>query len=391
MADSAFLVLVILSVLLNLCIYTPILIFWIYKVVQWRRSFVIKKRLPTLLTATIALSIAYFSIEKTIQLFSLGDILDTESKLTLNKVIFYVFQIPFVYFIWLYSLRFWLLYYKLEWSLSMMNNEWKSIVHHNNASDDWFIVNRNIYGSQRFLQKKLIILVSIITALVVLSWILYWENAEPNGYFVWTLYIFFVFGPPTLILFYVAWKLPHYDDYLALKTELKYACYGFIAIFFILIVFFAIINELTGLSASPYLSLILWHLIVFWNFSMITLHSFWVIRRFEPVLRRHRRSDASLFGDMNRVQRNTDNELEKMKKKQLSDKTSLFDLFLMNVYTSSHTNTYVKHTNCRQYSNIRNRMTSLCIICGRSIAPSAFYLQQSLFNSNTTSFIIVKQ
>merc|ERR1711933_493035 len=118
-----------------------------------------------------------------------------------------------------------------------------------------------------YLQKKLIVIVSMMTLLVVLSWILYWEEAEPAGYFVWIMYIFFVFGPPTLVLFYVAYQLPHYDDYLALKVELKYSCYGFIAVIFILILFFAIINSVQGLSSSPYLSLFLWRVVVLWNFT----------------------------------------------------------------------------------------------------------------------------
>eukprot|EP01084_Bolivina_argentea_P148572 259709_1 len=307
MADTAFLVLVILSMLLNLLVYTPILSFWIYKTIKYRNSFVIKKRLPTLLIALISLSICYFSISFNMTLFTMGDILHNISKLILNKIIYYIFQIPFIYFLWFYALRFWLLYYKLEWSLSMMNNEWKSIVHHNNASDDWFIIHRQKYGSLRYLQKKLIIAVSIITTLVVLSWILYWEEIEPNGVFVWIMYIAFVFGPPTIVLFYVAWKLPHYDDYLALKDELKYSCYGFIIVICILILFFAIINSVKGLSSSPYLQLLLWHVAQLWNFTMITLHTYWVVKRFDPVLRRTRYSDASLFSDINKVVSNNNN------------------------------------------------------------------------------------
>ena len=91
-----------------------------------------------------------------------------------------------------------------------MNNEWKSIINHSNASDDWFIINRQQYGSLRYLQRKLIIIVTCIAILVVISWILYWESLESNGVLVWLNYILLVFGPPTLVLFYVAYKLPQF-------------------------------------------------------------------------------------------------------------------------------------------------------------------------------------
>ena len=94
-----------------------------------------------------------------------------------------------------------------------------------------------------------------------------------------------------------------YDDYLALKVELKYSCYGFIAVILVLLIFFAIVNSVQALSSTPYVSLILWHICVFWNFSMMTLSSHWVVKKFDPVLRRHRHSDASLFSDVNRVQK----------------------------------------------------------------------------------------
>lgn len=210
MGNTAFLVLVILSTLLNLLVYTPIMAYWIYKVFKYRNSFVIKKRLPTLLIALISLSMIYFSLTLTFQLYTFGDIMTDKSRLNLNRVIFYVFNIPFVYFLWFYALRFWLLYYKLEWSLSMMNNEWKSIINHTNASDDWFIIHRQRYGSLRYLQRKLIIIVTIITILVIIAWVSYWESWEENGVLVWLFYTTLVFGPPTLVLFYVAYKLPQY-------------------------------------------------------------------------------------------------------------------------------------------------------------------------------------
>ena len=94
-----------------------------------------------------------------------------------------------------------------------------------------------------------------------------------------------------------------YDDYLALKDELKYSCYGFIAVIAVLIVFFAVINSFESLSDLPFVSLALWNVVVFWNFAMITLHTHWVIRRFEPVLRRRRYSDASFFSDVNKLKK----------------------------------------------------------------------------------------
>ena len=210
MADTVFLILTIVSTCLNLLVYTPILIYWIHKVVKFRDSFVIKKRLPTLLITLIVLSLLYFSVEKTIQLWAIGNLMSPQWKLTSNKVIFYLFQIPFVYFLWFYVLRFWLLYYKLEWSLSMMNNEWKSIINHNNASDDWFILHKRNYGSLRFLGRRLVIVCSLIALCVVVSWVLFWESIEPNGYSVWIMYILFVFAPPTVVLFYVAYQLPQF-------------------------------------------------------------------------------------------------------------------------------------------------------------------------------------
>ena len=106
----------------------------------------------------------------------------------------------------------------------------------------------------------------------------------------------------------IAFLISSYDDYLALKVELKYSCYGFIIVIIVLIIFFAIVNSVQTLSSTPYVSLILWHIVVLWNFIMITLHTHWVVRKFDPVLRRHRNSDASLFSDVNRMKQNNDDE-----------------------------------------------------------------------------------
>lgn len=217
MADTVFLTLIIISTCLNLLVYTPILIYWILRVLKFRDSFVIKKRLPTLLITLIILSIVYFCVEKTLQLWTFGNLMDPKWKRISNKIIFYLFQIPFVYFLWFYVLRFWLLFYKLEWSLSMMNNEWKSIINHNNASDDWFILHKRKYGSLRYLGRRLVIICSVIAIFVVITWVLFWESIEPNGYSVWIMYILFVFFPPTIVLFVVAYMLPQFSS----RSQLK--------------------------------------------------------------------------------------------------------------------------------------------------------------------------
>mmetsp|Transcript_70099 Transcript_70099/g.111502 ORF Transcript_70099/g.111502 Transcript_70099/m.111502 type:complete len:711 (+) Transcript_70099:50-2182(+) len=288
--------------------FLPFSLYYAWRIYHHKNSIIIHKRLPYLIVVTVIGNCLYLSTEKTLKLFLTVQanqqkdhtLLDTRARIV-NAAVHWIF----IYALYLTVLRFWLLYFKLEWALSNINNQWLAIINSRYQEQDWFLKNKKTYGSYTWLIKK----VMLSTTLLVL---LYESKAitlcviQPDK-MQYTLIIDFVVGavvysPALCIMLYILFKLPAFDDYLSIHDEAKFSTIVFIALTVLNLIAAVLDEELhdlgwigTGLQFTIFL------VSVVGFFALNYKQTRWVLLKFSTVLRRFssRQIKKIAFGENN--------------------------------------------------------------------------------------------
>ena len=237
-------ILLIIAGCILILLFLPFSIYYSYKIYKNRYSIIVHKRFPYLILVTVIGNCIYLSTEKTVMLLiSFKYIACPTPKYedTLEFIIDATIHWVFIYALYLTVLRFWLLYFKLEWALSNINNRWQSILNSRAENQDWFLRNKKRYGSYTWLIKKVLIFTTILVILNI--WrisILYTieleESSEWNKKFSsWKIPFdlsmgFIIYAPALLVMLYIICKLPTFDDYLLIREEARFSVYVFVLI-----------------------------------------------------------------------------------------------------------------------------------------------------------------
>ena len=237
-------ILLIIAGSLLILFYLPFSIYYSYKIYRNRYSIIVHKRFPYLILVTVIGNCIYLSTEKTIMLlisFNYIACPTPEYEDTLEFIIDLTIHWVFIYALYLTVLRFWLLYFKLEWALSNINNRWQSILNSRSGHQDWFLRNKKKYGSYTWLITKVLIFTTILVILNILRIsLLYtieleeslsWNKKFSNWKIPFDLTMgFIIYTPALLIMIYIICKLPTFDDYLLIREEARFSVYVFVLI-----------------------------------------------------------------------------------------------------------------------------------------------------------------
>lgn len=149
-------VLALIGIALNILVFTPLAIYFTYLFYKNRHSLVISKRNVTVVLILAAFYIAYFLIEKNISLLIRGHLLPHSPSLILLLVHCYIFPIIGYGAYYCTLFRFWLLFYKTKFAFAQLDDKWKSIIDPKLHDENWWIANKQKYGSTRYLRKYFI-------------------------------------------------------------------------------------------------------------------------------------------------------------------------------------------------------------------------------------------
>ena len=120
----------------------------------------------------------------------------------------------------------WIKYYTYNWSLSIKNTEWKSIINGeiSNNVDNWFIKHKNTYGNSKYITKY-IVLILIVICLISTTF----DNIGVNGLFneklnmavIGILFSSLFISIPATILSVIIIKMQKYKDNYYMVGEQK--------------------------------------------------------------------------------------------------------------------------------------------------------------------------
>ena len=147
--------------------------------------------------------------------------------------------------LWLFSIKYWLLYYDIQFILFSEGNQWKSHINPNNVTyqTNWYILNKKTLGNENYLIKNFVsIAVSVPTIIIPLSTFITYTS--PYDIFV---DLFFMIIP--LILIIIIWhKTPKYLDYFRVREE----CRMLVVIGLSLIIMFLVFGLISTFLYNPH-------------------------------------------------------------------------------------------------------------------------------------------
>ena len=221
-------IILICLIVLNLCVFGPVLLrfLWLYN--SRRRKMIIKKRYP--LSSIYYVKISIVSIFVRFPLIYIAILFKVPA--TVNKALWCIDAIlyPITYHGMEFALlwRFWLLYFDTNWTLSTMKDEWSKHINPEIGKSDWFLSNKKTYGNEGYTRKKLIIfyVISVIASSISFYYNIIWGNFK----FIAPIFVeSFLYLAPIVILFVLWQQLPEFYDNFAIKG--KYSTLYFVVNF----------------------------------------------------------------------------------------------------------------------------------------------------------------
>lgn len=197
--------------------------------------------------------------------------------------------IPTYYFgATLIVLRYWMIYYEIQFSNSSLNMEWKTYISNNMENihkEKWFIQHRKTFGNLPFLMKRVIIQTSILSVILIAASIIYSPlNITQFDLYIYisTLLHFILF----VILITIYKKMPFFHDTIYLYREFRLISHFWFATLFIFtmsITIKTIFGNHIVFKCIEYLSG------MFIVFIVSFLSTFYVLYQFKYLTQRKRR------------------------------------------------------------------------------------------------------
>ena len=219
-------------IIFTLCIYliiVPFVIYCIYKFNQRKDDIIIQKRYPSI---TLIFGVIIIKCDDTTSIISTHTICDDPQNFTLDcdisnefvlktmhySLLFSVYTISTVD-LWIILLRYWLIFYNVNWTRSTTNQTWKIHLNPSNAESDWYLSHKSTFGNIKYCGKRLFILYLIVVILVFMLKFFIWtdDGAEINM----IVGIFFTVIPVCILLIF-ACKIRKFKDGFYIIKEIKW-------------------------------------------------------------------------------------------------------------------------------------------------------------------------
>ena len=152
------------------CLYFPLMFYGIWRLWQHRGNVLISKRYPSL-TFCACFGLVLHCTALLFQVyFTEGVLLPTSSYIAqLRFISVGIFYVSFL-------LRFWMLFYNINWIMQTQNRNWKQIINSQykdaTISKQWFIANKKTFGNWYYMRKVGFIVAIIYCTAVHINYLL---------------------------------------------------------------------------------------------------------------------------------------------------------------------------------------------------------------------------
>lgn len=183
---------------------------------------IIRKRYSSITKIVVFLSIflilIVLSLECALIIFSSHI---SSSTYIILKICFSVLNtICFHGILYLMFLRFWLMYFDVQYTISTLDKEWVIHLDPNISKKDWYFNNIEKYGNYKWLIPRLSILyfISISISITINVLILHKNNIIPYYFYIINIILNLI---PILINMYIYTKTPTFYDHYYMRDEMK--------------------------------------------------------------------------------------------------------------------------------------------------------------------------
>ena len=203
-------------IVINLCVFGPVLLRFLWRYNSHRRKLIIKIRYP--LSSICYVKMAIVSIFVRFPLIYIAILFEVPTYISKALWCIDALLYPIIYHGMGFALllRFWLLYFDTNWRSSALSSEWSKIINPEGLKSDWFLSNKKTYGNPGYIRKKLMVFYVLSVTASSLSF--YYNVIWGDFKFIVPIFVeSFFYVAPTIILI-VLWKqLPTFNDYYFIK------------------------------------------------------------------------------------------------------------------------------------------------------------------------------
>ena len=267
-------------------IFASLLAYFLHKFYKIKDEIVIIKRRGNIVIKYTICAMIVFLISTPYQLIVSWDwSIGTQTHPILHTIALLFDDLVFIpYYVaaLLSLLRYWLIYYDIQFSKSCLNLQWKSCINSNFdtlKSDKWFSKHRNNYGNQSFMIKRTTIICAVFCSIIIPTGWLY--DFRVITIYLFPIVIVSLFSFILLALIFLSRKMPRdFQDNIHLRKEavlISYSwitallMYGLLSIIEVIIgrnlftAFLVYVSAMIAAFATPFIS-------TFWVMQQIKIH-----------------------------------------------------------------------------------------------------------------------
>ena len=238
-------------------ILTPYCIWCTYKYYQHRNHIIIHKRYPSVTLLFCYIAIASICIEQGLfrLCWTLSEDWESHSNVSdtliiMSYIVSAIIQMPIA---WILALRYWLIYYKVQWTNSTLNKQWKIHLNYLDIKSDWYLSHKSTIGNYKYMTKRVLIACLCIIIITIITK-LYDLRSDRNEINLAFGILFSIVPLITMII--IRWKMRKFVDLFYIMKEFK-AIQTFIVIAIaIMFLLLGVFPEIFGWN--PYIQSLVW-------------------------------------------------------------------------------------------------------------------------------------
>ena len=211
-SDSIKWLIVILLILICAVVCTPLIVYKLFQFRQEKDDIVIMKRHPKLVILLNYVAVLLLLTELPISF--INNLSPFNLEIYLNNNLIATSSFLRYGFIYILSCRFWLIFYDLNYSKALQNQQWKHYIDPDlDKNNIIWIKSHHIFGNIKYIGPTFIVIYVSIITITIINNLLYIVNMQ---------YLVFIFyGIPIIFCFTLWWIIPQFIDNFFIRNEMK--------------------------------------------------------------------------------------------------------------------------------------------------------------------------
>eukprot|EP01084_Bolivina_argentea_P247490 414049_1 len=276
----------IFNIFVNVLILTPIFArcYVIFnRLSKHSQLLIIQKRYPNIIKLSCYFCFFILLFERSVVIFVNANLEEIVGKTTimltarLSRFTYVMVSVVIMCGLW----RFWLIFYELKIAHTLSHNEWKKHLNSTIAKNNWFINNRRTYGSQKYIQKIMIISWVIFSIIRIIMFQLFMFHQTLNSLCRSIDAVLYLL--PIVLVLIIGCKAPSIQDKFYLRQEITRYC--LIVIISILIYIVSIILNRLNVVEEYWIKFVMCNIVSLSAFALVMTQTWWITYkiRMDPI------------------------------------------------------------------------------------------------------------